>query len=1142
VAFEAATIFARLRINSDLVKTDTEKGLAAASSGTAAKKAGESAGKQFGSGFSSSLKSMLTMGVGLLGVGAALGGIKEIISGGAALQKSTVLLTAAEQAHGLAVKANTPLIQAATVMGAKYGQTQDTIQNSLVKLINAGVPLSEALKVQQAALNVSAVTGQDYADVLAKMTMGGGTAARTLKALGVTQATGATQAKALEAASKLLNDRIAASGGLANFAAQNHLTLAQAHTLVSGALAGNISDYNKLNIEVLPKSATLAQNLAQAQAILNAKYGKEGVAATQTWAGVQKQLLAALKDMAATIGVAVLPYLTAMAQKLISVVQWLQGSSSGAVLVREAFKTLGAVLRTAGDDLRTITGWLTSSGTAATITRDALIGIGGAILVITGVTKAIALWNGAMNVLSAMMSTTTVKVVAWAVTQSASLIETTALWVMYTLGVTSAGVATAIATGGIILIVAALVVGIYELYKHWNTVWSFIKKISMDVFNWLKANWPLVLAILVGPIGIAALEIYKHWDTIKRAFSDAIAFITKIVGTVGHVIEAAFTTALGVVSRLATTVGDAIAAPFITGFNKITQFVSSNFDKWWAQNGAALKQLWGDVWLGMQVVFHRIWDPLLVVLRTGWTVIQAVFTAGSAVIRGIWDTMWSVTTTVARAGWIVIQALFTAGSAVLRAVWTAAWDVITTAARTGWAVIQALFTAGMAVVKAVWQAGWVIVSTIFSVAWLAIQAAWRIGWTVIENVLKVAWAAVEAVVKTAWDIIVGLFTVFLQLITGHWSAAWNTVTTVASQVWNNIRGLFSTFCNALVTVISTTLGTVVGFFQGLGARISSAVSNLAGLLVGAGQAVINGLFNGIKAVWDTVVGWFKGLPGKILSALGIASPPRWAIDAGTHIMNGILGSLTKGAKDVKAFFVGLATSVTGPLKSIWGSISSVGKSIWHAVFGGGGSGVAQWAGLVSQALAMEGLPQSLAAQVLYQMQTESGGDPNAQNNTDINAQMGIPSQGLLQVIPPTFALYHWPGTSSNIRDPLANIAAAINYARARYGPTLMSGGQGMGSGHGYAEGTPSARKGWAWVGEHGVPELVNFSGGEQVGPWAGGSSKGSDPQLAAIAGLLGKLIDTTAQVPAGVGRHVGGAIGGSASDAAFRSRYPHSGW
>ncbi|MFG2355554.1 transglycosylase SLT domain-containing protein [Streptomyces sp. NPDC048521] len=64
---------------------------------------------------------------------------------------------------------------------------------------------------------------------------------------------------------------------------------------------------------------------------------------------------------------------------------------------------------------------------------------------------------------------------------------------------------------------------------------------------------------------------------------------------------------------------------------------------------------------------------------------------------------------------------------------------------------------------------------------------------------------------------------------------------------------------------------------------------------------------------------------------------------------------------------------------------------------------------------------------------ESSGNPQAINNWDINAINGIPSKGLLQVIPPTFKTYHVPGTSWNIYDPVANITAAANYAADRYG-------------------------------------------------------------------------------------------------------------
>ncbi|MFE2039241.1 transglycosylase SLT domain-containing protein [Streptomyces scopuliridis] len=64
---------------------------------------------------------------------------------------------------------------------------------------------------------------------------------------------------------------------------------------------------------------------------------------------------------------------------------------------------------------------------------------------------------------------------------------------------------------------------------------------------------------------------------------------------------------------------------------------------------------------------------------------------------------------------------------------------------------------------------------------------------------------------------------------------------------------------------------------------------------------------------------------------------------------------------------------------------------------------------------------------------ESSGNPKAINLWDINAQNGIPSKGLLQVIPPTFKAYHVKGTPFDIYDPVANIVAAANYAADKYG-------------------------------------------------------------------------------------------------------------
>ncbi|OEV04305.1 LysM peptidoglycan-binding domain-containing protein [Streptomyces oceani] len=92
-------------------------------------------------------------------------------------------------------------------------------------------------------------------------------------------------------------------------------------------------------------------------------------------------------------------------------------------------------------------------------------------------------------------------------------------------------------------------------------------------------------------------------------------------------------------------------------------------------------------------------------------------------------------------------------------------------------------------------------------------------------------------------------------------------------------------------------------------------------------------------------------------------------------------------------------------------------------------------GWINEALAImeeEGIPGSYEG-IERNIMRESGGDPSAINNTDINAQNGTPSIGLLQVIKPTFDAYHVEGTPNDQYDPVANIVAACNYAADRYG-------------------------------------------------------------------------------------------------------------
>ncbi|AHI21607.1 tape measure protein [Corynebacterium phage Colleen] len=106
-------------------------------------------------------------------------------------------------------------------------------------------------------------------------------------------------------------------------------------------------------------------------------------------------------------------------------------------------------------------------------------------------------------------------------------------------------------------------------------------------------------------------------------------------------------------------------------------------------------------------------------------------------------------------------------------------------------------------------------------------------------------------------------------------------------------------------------------------------------------------------------------------------------------------------------------------------------------------GAEQWRGLATEALNRHGY--SSAAEIdatVQQIDIESSGNPNAQNDWDVNAANGDPSGGLLQVIQGTYdwmrQLYPeaFDGTPWDKMDPLSNLIAGVAWARHQYGGPL----------------------------------------------------------------------------------------------------------
>jgi len=429
--------------------------------------------------------------------------------------------------------------------------------------------------------------------------------------------------------------------------------------------------------------------------------------------------------------------------------------------------------------------------------------------------------------------------------------------------------------------------------------------------------------------------------------------------------------------------------------------------------------------------------------------------------------------------------------------WKQTWNVIKTVARDVWEFL----THG-------W--GQFLIPQLFLIRKVVefVRDHWKQAWTDIRNWALDAWhfihdRIVAPIVNTFTQTLPNAFRSAVRFIGNAWGDIKNVVRApVAWVVDHVIDGLISAFDWISGKVGGPHIAPVHPFGLSTGGRIPGYGGGDRHLvLLEGGEAVVS------KEQTAANAGLLRmmGVPGMQQGGpIGRGMPhPRtghdWlsrSLGAAGHWVSGGLHMLAGGGKILAALATGNVTALVNAIKGmipggVGGAVGDLARlllaiprtligeavhkliGIAKAAFGSPftghyGAGVAQWRGDVLRALAMEGLPLSLASRVLYQMQTESGGNPNAINLTDSNAAMGDPSRGLLQTIMSTFRAFHWPGTSWNIYDPLANIAAAINYAVHRYGPSLMSGGMGMGSGHGYDTG------GWlGWpLNRTGKPEAV----------------------------------------------------------------------
>lgn len=575
-------------------------------------------------------------------------------------------------------------------------------------------------------------------------------------------------------------------------------------------------------------------------------------------------------------------------------------------------------------------------------------------------------------------------------------------------GIAAAGGAMAFLTGvllpvaGIIAGIIAVVAAVVAVIKNWG-----------DITDWLSEKWNAFkdwMSDLWDGISESASEA---WDEIKEYFSS------------------------------------------------LWDSISKTASETWESIVGTLK----EVWDGIVGFFRDTWETICDVMEGPLKFIEGTIGAVMYAIYAVIYTVWEVIKFALKSAWDWISDTASAIFTPVANFFSETWEKISKATSEAWETVKQTISDVWNWIKDTATSIFVPVANFFSGIWNGIKDTATGIWNSIKGTLGGIWDSIKEKAMDAF------------------SSVWKFIKDGFNNLKDTLGGIVKGIANAIVKPIGGAVNGVINGVNWVLDKVGSdkqfALWEVPKFARGTGGIPKDtlGIVNDQKgSTYKEMIVPPHGKPF-IPEGRDVVLP----LEKGTKIMpanqtKSFLEELPHFASGIGEFFGGVWDTVKDFTGSVWDYITHPSKIVqiaidkftdlsgafepWISVAKGAvntvfdsvvgfvkgifdtqsnvnynpSAGVEQWRTLAIRALQMTGqYSEANLQRLLYQMQTESGGNPNAINNWDINAVNGTPSKGLMQVIDPTFRAYAMPGYDKNIYDPLSNMLASIRYAVSTYG-------------------------------------------------------------------------------------------------------------
>jgi phage-related protein len=92
------------------------------------------------------------------------------------------------------------------------------------------------------------------------------------------------------------------------------------------------------------------------------------------------------------------------------------------------------------------------------------------------------------------------------------------------------------------------------IIQHWNTIWTFVTGVVTAIINWLRKNWMLIVGIILGPIALAAALVWRYWSQVQAitsaVWNAVLGIIRSVIGAIVGAVSGMVGAVIGFFSRL----------------------------------------------------------------------------------------------------------------------------------------------------------------------------------------------------------------------------------------------------------------------------------------------------------------------------------------------------------------------------------------------------------------------------------------------------------------------------------------------------------------------------------------------------------------------------------------------------------------